>query len=161
MIRQSARIAFGLYTTSLPTAVSFMILLVTIIISSAAGANSFIAKYIICRKLASLFWNSLDMPKNSVVASLRGNRSPENIRRTILVSRIRHFRGETGDVLNTRAGKWSASSKQLNMPDFLLYPLETPMSCPLLPPTAPHLRPSCRNSLHASMCCSATSFVVG
>jgi len=161
MIRHSARIAFGLYTTSLPTAVSFMILLVTIMISSAAGASSFMAKYIICRKLASLFWNSLDMPKNSVVASLRGNRSPENIRRTILVSRIRHFRGETGDVLNTRAGKLSAAIKQYNVLMVLLYPLETPMSCPLSPPTVPHLRPSFRNSLHASMCCCSASCLVG
>ena len=77
------------------------------------------------------------------------------------MSRIRHFRGETGDVLNTRAGKWSANVKQYDMPALLLHLLETPTSYPLSPPTAPHLRPSFRNSLHASMCGSAASFVVG
>jgi hypothetical protein len=37
------------------------------------------------------------------VASLVGNFSPVKSRRAILVRRTRHFRGDTGDVLNTRA----------------------------------------------------------
>lgn len=43
------------------------------------------------------------MPKNRSVASLRGKRSPVNMSRAIFVRRIRHFRGETGVVLKTRA----------------------------------------------------------
>jgi hypothetical protein len=81
-----------------------MMLLVTMMISSADGASSFSARYIICRNAASLFWNSLEMPKKSVVASFRGKRSPVKSSSTILVSRILHFRGDMGDVLNTRAG---------------------------------------------------------
>jgi hypothetical protein len=43
------------------------------------------------------------MPKKRSVASLVGNFSPVKRRRAIFVSRMRHFRGDTGDVLNTRA----------------------------------------------------------
>ena len=56
--------------------VSFIIVLVTIIISSAELASSLMTKWTICRRLASLFWNSFEMPKNSVVASVVGNFSP-------------------------------------------------------------------------------------
>lgn len=45
------------------------------------------------------------MPKNSVVASLVGNFSPVKSSKAILVRRMRHFRGEIGDVLKTRATK--------------------------------------------------------
>ena len=44
------------------------------------------------------------MPKNRSVASFRGNFSPVERSKTIFVSRMRHFRGDTGDVLNMRAG---------------------------------------------------------
>ena len=50
-----------------------------------------------------MFWNNLEMPKKRAVASFVGNFSPVKRRREILVRRIRHFRGDTGDVLNTRA----------------------------------------------------------
>lgn len=80
-----------------------MILLVTIITSSAVLASSFITRYTICRKLASLFWNSFDIPKKSDVASLVGNFSPVKRSKDIFVKRIRHFRGDIGDVLKTRA----------------------------------------------------------
>lgn len=104
MIRHRALIALARYTTSLPTAaVSFMILLVTMMTSSAVCASSLMTKYTICRKLASLFWNSLEMPKKRDVASLVGNFSPVKRRRAILVRRIRHFRGDMGDELNVRA----------------------------------------------------------
>lgn len=43
------------------------------------------------------------MPKKREVASLVGNFSPVKRRRASLVRRIRHFRGEIGDVLKTRA----------------------------------------------------------
>jgi hypothetical protein len=43
------------------------------------------------------------MPKKREVASFTGNFSPVKRRRAILVRRIRHLRGETGDVLKTRA----------------------------------------------------------
>jgi hypothetical protein len=43
------------------------------------------------------------MPKKRDVASLVGNFSPVKRRSAILVSRMRHFRGDTGDVLKTRA----------------------------------------------------------
>jgi len=43
------------------------------------------------------------MPKKREVASLVGNFSPVKRRRAILVRRMRQRRGETGDVLNTRA----------------------------------------------------------
>ena len=41
MMRHRARMAFARYRTSLPTAVSFMIMLVDIITSSAVFASSF------------------------------------------------------------------------------------------------------------------------
>ena len=50
-----------------------------------------------------MFWNNLEIPKKRAVASFVGNFSPVKRRREILVRRIRHFRGDTGDVLNTRA----------------------------------------------------------
>lgn len=43
------------------------------------------------------------MPKKSEVASFVGNFSPVKSRRAILVRRMRHFRGEMGEVLKTRA----------------------------------------------------------
>jgi hypothetical protein len=103
MILHRARIAFGLYRTSLPTDVSFMILLVTMITSSAVFANSFIIKYTICRREASLFWNNFEMPKKRDVASLVGNLSPVKRRSAILVKSIRHLRGEMGEELKRRA----------------------------------------------------------
>lgn len=111
-MRHSALIAFALYTTSLPIAVSFIILLVTMITSSAVLANSLMTRYTIWRREASLFWNSLEMPKKRSVASRVGNFSPVKRRRAIFVSRMRHFRGDTGEVLKTRAvhtgqPKWS------------------------------------------------------
>jgi hypothetical protein len=33
-------------------------------------------RWTICRRLASLFWKSFEMPKNNVVASVVGNFSP-------------------------------------------------------------------------------------
>ena len=56
--------------------VSFMIVLVTIMISSAELASSLMTRWTICRRLASLFWKSFEMPKKSVVASVVGNFSP-------------------------------------------------------------------------------------
>ena len=103
MILHRARIAFARYRTSLPTAVSFIILLVTIITSSAVFASSLIIKYTICRNDASLFWNSFEMPKKRDVASLVGNLSPVKRRRAILVRSIRHLLGDIGDELNNRA----------------------------------------------------------
>lgn len=55
-----------------------MILLVTIITSSAVFASSLMIRYTICLSAASLFWNSFDMPKKSDVASFVGNFSPVN-----------------------------------------------------------------------------------
>lgn len=103
IIRHNARIAFARYTTSLPTDVSFMILLVTMMMSSADFASSLMTRYTICRRLASLFWKSFDMPKKRVVASFVGKVSPVKRRRAILVRRMRHFRGDMGEVLKTRA----------------------------------------------------------
>lgn len=80
-----------------------MILLVTMMTSSAVFASSLIIRYTICRKDASLFWNSLEMPKKREVASFVGNLSPVKRRRAILVRRMRHCRGEIGDELNNRA----------------------------------------------------------
>ena len=62
-------------------------------------------RYTICRSEASLFWNSLEIEKKSVVASLGGNLSPVKRRRAIFVKRTRHFRGETGVVLKRRANE--------------------------------------------------------
>lgn len=56
--------------------VSFIIVLVTMMMSSAELASSLMTRWTIWRKLASLFWNSFEMPKNRVVASLVGNFSP-------------------------------------------------------------------------------------
>lgn len=56
--------------------VSFIIVLVTIMMSSAEWASSLMTRCTICRKLASLFWNSFEMPKKRVVASFVGNLSP-------------------------------------------------------------------------------------
>lgn len=103
IIVHKALIAFALYNTSLPTDVSFMILLVTMITSSAVFASSFIIRYTICRREASLFWNNLEMPKKREVASLVGNFSPVKRRSAILVRSIRHRRGEIGEELNKRA----------------------------------------------------------
>jgi hypothetical protein len=61
---------------SVPPPVSFMIVLVTMIISSAELANSLMTKWTIWRRLASLFWKSFEMPKKRVVASFVGNDSP-------------------------------------------------------------------------------------
>jgi len=98
--------ALARYTTSLPTAaVSFIMELVTMMTSSASLLSSLMTRYTIWRSEASLFWNSLEMPKKREVASLVGNFSPVKSSRAILVSRIRHFRGDTGDVLKTRAVK--------------------------------------------------------
>ena len=83
--------------------VSFMIVLVTIIISSAELASSLMTRCTICRKLASLFWNSFEIPKKRVVASFVGNFSPVYRRSAILVRRIRHFRGWIGELLKSRA----------------------------------------------------------
>ena len=44
------------------------------------------------------------MPKNRVVASLVGNFSPVKRRTASLVSSVRHFRGDMGEELKSRAG---------------------------------------------------------
>jgi hypothetical protein len=61
-----------------------------------------------------LFWNSFEMPKKSVVASLVGNFSPVNRSTAILVRRVRHLRGEIGDELNNLAAErpWSEWGRQ-------------------------------------------------
>ena len=43
---------------------------------AAELANSLMTRWTICRRLASLFWKSFEMPKKSVVASFVGNLSP-------------------------------------------------------------------------------------
>lgn len=43
------------------------------------------------------------MPKKREVASLVGNFSPVKRRRAIFVKRMRHRRGDMGEVLKTRA----------------------------------------------------------
>lgn len=45
------------------------------------------------------------MSKKSFVASLVGNFSPVNKRTAILVSKVRHLRGDMGEVLNMRASE--------------------------------------------------------
>jgi hypothetical protein len=95
--------ALGLKIASVPPPVSFMIVLVTIMISSAECANSLMMRCTICRKLASLFWKSFEIPKKRVVASFVGKRSPVYRRRAILVRRTRHLRGWIGEELNNRA----------------------------------------------------------
>ena len=104
MILESARIAFALYKTSLPTPVSFIILCVIMITSDAELASSLITRYIICRSEGSLFWKSFEIPKKRLVASLEGKDSPVNIKRAIFVSSMRHFRGDMGELLKSRAG---------------------------------------------------------
>lgn len=103
MIRHRARIALARYNTSLPTEVSFMMILVDMITSSAVFESSFKMRYTIWRKDGSLFWNSFDIPKNNVVASFVGNFSPVNRSTAILVRSVRHFRGEIGEELNNLA----------------------------------------------------------
>ena len=44
------------------------------------------------------------MPKKRLVASFGGNDSPVNIKRAILVRSMRHFRGDMGELLKSRAG---------------------------------------------------------
>lgn len=78
-------------------------MLVDMIVSSAVFASSFRIKYTICRNEGSLFWKSFEMPKKSVVASSVGNCSPVNRRTAIFVKRVRHFRGEIGEPLNSLA----------------------------------------------------------
>jgi hypothetical protein len=80
-----------------------MIVLVTIIISSAECASSLMVRWTICLRLASLFWKSFEIPKKRVVASLVGNRSPVYKSKAILVRRTRHLRGCMGEELNNRA----------------------------------------------------------
>ena len=94
-----------------------MILLVTMITSSAVFASSLMMRYTICLRLASLFWKSFDMPKKREVASFVGNFSPVKRRRAILVRRMRHLRGEMGDELKSRAVSkgqlWSRDSLEI------------------------------------------------
>jgi hypothetical protein len=86
-----------------------MILLVTMITSSAELDSSLITRYTIWRREASLFWKSLEMPKKREVASLVGNDSPVKRRRAIFVSSRRHLNGEIGEELNRRAARtWLA-----------------------------------------------------
>ena len=51
------------------------------------------------------------MPKKRVVASLVGNFSPVKSRTAILVSRVRHFLGEMGEELKSRAVQSSVLEK--------------------------------------------------
>lgn len=97
--------ALGLKIASVPPPVSFIIVLVTIMISSAECASSLIIRCTIWRKLASLFWKSFEIPKKRVVASLVGNFSPVYRRSAILVRRTRHLRGCIGEELNNRAAR--------------------------------------------------------
>jgi len=119
MIRQRARIALGLKTASVPPPVSFIIVLVTMMISSAECASSLMMRWTTCRKLASLFWKSLEIPKKRVVASLVGNRSPVYRRRAIFVRRTRHLRGCIGEELNNRAVDVSWFQESKGSPTFL------------------------------------------
>lgn len=93
---------------------SFMMILVDMITSSAVCASSLMIRYTICRNEGSLFWKSLEILKNRVVASVVGNLSPVNSRTAIFVSKVRHFRGEIGEVLKRRAVRSSGlfSSKR-------------------------------------------------
>ena len=43
------------------------------------------------------------MPKKRFVASLGGKDSPVNIKRAIFVRSMRHFRGDMGELLKSRA----------------------------------------------------------
>jgi hypothetical protein len=101
--------------------VSFIIVLVTIMISSAECASSLIVRWTICLRLASLFWKSFEIPKNRVVASLVGNRSPVYSSRAIFVSRTRHLRGCMGDELNNRAViyvSWVDDAQEVHRPSW-------------------------------------------
>ena len=91
--------------------------------SSAEFANSLMTRCTIWRRPASLFWNNLEMPKKSVVASCLPQLSPVKSSRASLVKIWRygqlngaldstvtiarpttlHFRGEMGLALKTRA----------------------------------------------------------
>lgn len=144
MILHKARIAFALYRTSLPIDVSFIILLVTMITSSAVLASSFIIKYTICRKEASLFWKSFEMPKKRDVASLVGNFSPVKRRRAIFVRSIRHRRGDIGDELKRRA-MLVLSSAQIDCKHSHL--LGRQRSCQPLQSPDQHPHPFCYNAL--------------
>ena len=93
----NARIAFALYRMSLFSAVSFMILCVTIMTSDAELASSLNMRYIIWRREGSLFWKSFEIPKKRSVASFDGNVSPVNRSKASLVRRIRHFLGDIGE----------------------------------------------------------------
>ena len=65
MIRHNARIAFGRYITSELGCISFMILLVTIMTSSAVVASSFMARYTACRRaLYQIFLNFISALTN-------------------------------------------------------------------------------------------------
>ena len=97
MTLHKARIAFGLYRTSLFSAVSFMILCVTMITSDAELARSLKIRYIIWRRDGSLFWKSFEIPKKRSVASFAGKVSPVNRSKAILVRSIRHFLGDMGE----------------------------------------------------------------
>lgn len=97
IILHRALIALALYRTSPPTPVSLMILWVIIMTSDAELASSLKTRYIICRNAGSLFWNSLEIPKNRSVASFSGKDSPVNSSKAILVRSMRHLRGEMGE----------------------------------------------------------------
>lgn len=84
------------------------------IVSSAVFANSFRIKYTIWRNEGSLFWNSFEMPKKSVVASSVGNCSPVNRSTAIFVRRVRHLRGEMGEVLNNLAAAGGQDLKNVS-----------------------------------------------
>jgi hypothetical protein len=124
--RQRARMAFGRYTTSLPTDVSFMMEEVTMMTSSAEPASSLMTRYTIWRSEASLFWKSFDMPKKSVVASCRPQLSPVKSSRASFVRITLHFLGDIGLWLNTRAGQSArmlpaAFTLRVDCPTFLEY----------------------------------------
>ena len=99
------RILFGLKITSEFEAESFMILEVTMIRSSTSRASILRHKYTICRKLGSLLLKSFEVAKKRSTASFLEYFSPVDKMRMIFVKRMRHLRGLTGEVLNTRKGK--------------------------------------------------------
>ena len=78
---------------------------VTMITSSAEPASSLMTRYTIWRSAASLFWNSFEMPKKSVVASWRPQLSPVKSSSASFVRITLHLRGEMGLWLKTRAGQ--------------------------------------------------------
>ena len=82
---------------SLFSAVSFMILCVTMMTSDAELASSLNMRYIIWRREGSLFWKSFEIPKKRSVASFEGKVSPVNRSKAILVRSIRHFLGDIGE----------------------------------------------------------------